>query len=970
MTLASSSEASSLDQGGPQPQSPQPPLKDNIDSDSKHPRDSSTYTLDSSFDETAPYEHQLPRSSNAEAGTSFGNSVIIRSPDEIKDDLDTQEFPHVNADPGHPKADEANSNGITNGLEEAFPSHVVNFPNGNSSSAFPNLSAVDEVAQGVLLDSSDNIPAQELPSLADPLNQELNSRSVSPPKKAKSQERRNRAEEFTSENNTFKYVPNFKYKYSGTENFRTELEEWFLYEDNELLPSLKFQFQKHHDNDWRYLSLKDRVSLLQSWLSDLESLDDTTRRNSLAFITYVSLGSYASITSTEDHISEIKSNTKFLWKHGALIPLYSLLIRNIDLKVPPSLYKFDLDEDDNSRSSSSSTDAENELNIELFSVLTTIYFIIESNRSDTEFAADLDKLNPKIMLFFIQAIGRVRWGIEGNLPLRPIFLIFWKCMLCLFGNDDTLAHVKKYMLKKYNLPENVDPNLVMSSPLDYHAFRQDMMSRYPSYIPPSSRLPKNFDNSRSMSHFIEVPRPVIAQSSNSALPIPTVHIATPAPSPPSSPAIAAGQKVRKSVFMTNQSFPFIHPTESNIPQSIVEASELFHSRIHTTPSMVQLWNERDKFMQQERGWIPAPRELHDFEESFPEELILERVEDLYINSMGDLNSFVLVLLKFLLANASFSSSESHIDTYLAANQYAGPAFRAKDIGLKAVSACILTLSNWFKVSHICKFEHLSTLLFDSRYHLLVFKYFYSHVPFEKAQQILDDPSLAFFSYASGLSDAWDDTNHEEEPEEENSASEDEGEISQDQNHNDEELNNDDGVLGAQVRICPKVYSRRYFFITINLLRILRKITRKKTQRIIVVAELPPDTLKKALSIYQQDIWEIVLEMFKEQVPFNGRKWRTTNMDLVSAIYLHCKTKLRDDWLLSGDLNAEAEDAQPQEIAIRALIQFYNERLRKEYLKKQLEVGNDGSDRETTNDEEPPNFFALELDALALDNAPI
>lgn len=105
--------------------------------------------------------------------------------------------------------------------------------------------------------------------------------------------------------------------------------------------------------------------------------------------------------------------------------------------------------------------------------------------------------------------------------------------------------------------------------------------------------------------------------------------------------------------MTNQSFPFIHPTDGNIPQSIVEASELFHSRIHTTPGMVQLWEERDKFMQQERGWVPAPREKHDFQESEEQEVILERIEKLYIDAMPHINSFILVLLKFLLANMSF-----------------------------------------------------------------------------------------------------------------------------------------------------------------------------------------------------------------------------------------------------------------------------------------------------------------------------
>ncbi|VVT57497.1 uncharacterized protein SAPINGB_P005725 [Magnusiomyces paraingens] len=921
-------------------------------------------SLGPAFDDTiSSYTHNQPIYIGGDDDDEFGSHI-----DEIDtndDDDDTQEFPPKQTSIEYDDLTTTTTHNNTNlgnidrqisfltPQSDDLAGHVINFPNGNSSSAFPNLSAVDEALPPELAPDLGPDLGTELETsglTGDELDTAIIPRSSSPTKKSKSQERRNRAEEFTGGDiNMFKYVPNFNYKYTGTEDFKAEIEEWFLYEDNEILPSLKFQFQKNHDNDWRDLSVNTQESLVTSWLFDLKSTNSATRRSALSFLSYVALGSYASVSSTADHIAQIKLNTHFLWKHNALPSLYALLVHDVNLKVPADLYA-----DDDTPSSGS--DAENELNMELFSVLTILYFTIESHRHDTEFAADLYKLN--ILLYFVQAMSRLRWGIEGNLPLRPICLVFWKTMLCLFGDDDDLARVKSYMYKKYNLPENNGENtdLVMASPLDYHAFRQDMMSRYPAYIPPSSRLPRNFDNSRSMSHYIEVPRPVIAQSSNNALPIPTVHIATPAPSPPASPAIAAGQKVRKSVFMTNQSFPFIHPTESNIPQSIVEASELFHSRIHTTPSMMQLWDERDKFMQQERGWVPAPREYHEFEESQYEELILERVEEFYVSVLGDLNSFVLVLLKFLLANASFSSSESHIDTYLSANQYAGTTSRAKDIGLRAVSACISVLASWFKISHICKFEHLSTLLFDSRYHLLVFKYFYSHVPYEKALEILDDPKLNFFAFCGGLSDSWNESQNEPEK------------PSQEKEEVDEE--NEDELLSSVT-----IYSRRYFFTTINLLRTLRRIIRKKTQRIIVVAELPPDTLRKALSIYQKDIWELVLEIFKEQVPFNGRKWRTTNMDLVSAIYLNCKTKLRDDWLQSGDLNSEAEDAQPQEAAVRALIQFYNERLRREYEEKENGNDDDGDDddddvaTEKGDDEDDlPSFFALELDALAIDNS--
>lgn len=902
-------------------------------------------------------------------------------------------------------------------VEDVLPDRVVNFPNGNSSSAFPDLSPAANAAETPEdipeemqtsfdfgeLQTVDNMgnPSGEDPQIGttlldateEALNTDPNQSSQetetadgpSSLKNIKVQERRNRAEEINVDNAacvSVRMVPKFQYTYHQTEDFPTELREWFLFEDNNLLYELRTQYVCSFSSDWRNLSDSNKKRTLEGWIENLDSEVDLVRNCALSYIAYVALGSYATVTSTGDHITQIKTNTKFLWKHGILSPLYKMITRAVNSKVPKNLYDTEADGYDGNLTEEEQKLKEESLNNQLFVALTAMYFIVESNRDDPDFVEELGKLHESILLFIVEAISRLRWVIEGNLPLRPMLLLFWKCVLCLFGDENTFEEMKKYMLKKMNLPEQTDEDLVMASPLDYHAFRQDIISRYPSYVPPSSILPENFDNTRSMTHFIEVPRPIIAQTSNSALPVPTVHIATPAPSPPSSPAIAAGQKVRKSVFMTNQSFPFIHPTDENIPQSIIEASELFHSRIKTTPGMVQLWEERDKFMQQERGWVPVPRERTDFEESQKEEAILERIEKFYIASLPHLNSFVLVVLKFLLANISFITPESHIDTYLSTNNV-GYDSRAKDIGLKSVSSVILALLEWFEVSHICKLEYLSSLLFDSRYYLVVFKYFYLHTPIEKALQILDSPNEDFFRNCKEFSRCWDEEKEEEYLQQLELEKEMQDKKRKEELGDSEEIRNAEEIEFTEQF---PTFSNRYFLTTINLLRILRKIIQKKTQRVIVVAELPPDTLKKTLSIFQPDIWTTVLEIFKEQVPYNGRKWRSTNMDLVSAIYLHCKTKLRDDWLINGDPNAEVEDAQPQEIAIRALIQFYNERIKREvlkihaYKKKRLvdryeAEGPNGEfeyidQQDITDSEDPPDFFSLELDALALGNMPM
>jgi len=47
------------------------------------------------------------------------------------------------------------------------------------------------------------------------------------------------------------------------------------------------------------------------------------------------------------------------------------------------------------------------------------------------------------------------------------------------------------------------------------------------------------------------------------------------------------------------------------------------------------------------------------------------------------------------------------------------------------------------------------------------------------------------------------------------------------------------------------------------------------------------------------------------------------MDLISKIYLNCRLGLRDNWLSGKDLENDFNNSFDQEIALRALLQFYN-----------------------------------------------
>lgn len=124
---------------------------------------------------------------------------------------------------------------------------------------------------------------------------------------------------------------------------------------------------------------------------------------------------------------------------------------------------------------------------------------------------------------------------------------------------------------------------------------------------------------------------------------------------------------------------------------------------------------------------------------------------------------------------------------------------------------------------------------------------------------------------------------------------------------------------------PKTdFSWRNFFSSINYLRVMQKICKNKAHRnLLLVQYKSSNILKKALKIPQHELRLYTLKLFKNQVPYCGRKWRQGNMRVITAVYLHCKPELRDDWLAGSDVDAEVEEALPLEQALRALTHWHN-----------------------------------------------
>ena len=152
-----------------------------------------------------------------------------------------------------------------------------------------------------------------------------------------------------------------------------------------------------------------------------------------------------------------------------------------------------------------------------------------------------------------------------------------------------------------------------------------------------------------------------------------------------------------------------------------------------------------------------------------------------------------------------------------------------------------------------------------------------------------------------------------------------------------------------------VFSFRNFFSAINYLHIMQKITRDKAHRCLLLVQYKSSTiLRKGLKIPDPHLRFYTLKLFKSQVPYCGRKWRQSNMRVITAIYLYCRPELRDDWLAGSDVDAEVEDALPLEQALRGLTHWWHLRRYKDAM---------GGDTGASIMEEERDFFVRELESM-------
>ncbi|ESA42443.1 protein required for hyphal anastomosis [Neurospora crassa] len=494
----------------------------------------------------------------------------------------------------------------------------------------------------------------------------------------------------------------YDYVYTDVGPIEEEVDEWFLYNfwqwvrlntANRAFDST-WESMFGEDETWDSVGDDDRQRFVRNAVQQLQtSTDKTARGEAIGTLVYIVLGRWAetvkaaSLPNFADHkvrsaatkqqLDAMKAGVKLLAECGGIPPMWDALRRAFE--------PFWADDGDVGQIVQAYAE-------ELMHLMTILYISLQTTLDDLEDMASARKellaLNPNLVHFMLHATAKLRWDDRNILPQTQVgsttfgipgaanqhrmlmssqvFLLFWKSLLLVFGGSKHIAEAKKATAET---PSDVkDKEIITASPLDYHVFRQEITSKYPSYIPPQCAIPLEAEQTsilpplpnhptRNNGQNGILPGPPNQSASASILHQP-VHIATPAPSPPPSPGVG-GKGGKKQNYQTNQNFPFMYPPldatsnsaggkgvaglqdllvgrkweGSDVPASIIEAGELFSTRTRMTRATRQLWEERERFLKFERGWEGVDEDLID--ELDLSELTLEEKEELGLLKESD-----------------------------------------------------------------------------------------------------------------------------------------------------------------------------------------------------------------------------------------------------------------------------------------------------------------------------------------------
>lgn len=796
-----------------------------------------------------------------------------------------------------------------------------------------------------------------------------------------------------------------QYEHFEYQDLDVELSEWFVFNDYQMFGGFVSLVCPESANEDQQLSeaIKDLEASKEMFESQL--LGRATRR-----LLYYSFGKYDICQDRYEQLTLIEQNNLKLYQMGIVKPLVRLIKKFLESRL-----------DDNGTSKGKPfTIKEQKV---LFQLLTLLYFLLNVflfNKDLVEYLELRSVLSDSNLITLIVRFMDY-WKLHPNptYRLRNLIFLLWKLLLIEMGDMEDLKKADAFLVQLHNIKNKQDKTdekrKLICSPLDYFSFKEDLLDKYPLLdcqikseqeqkpkgLSDLSELNKKFeqlmainDQCSSISNYIDYPRTNKTHSVLSQLPQQNIHLSTPMPSPSIEPSefMSGGEKIRKS-YQVNQSIPFIYPQTTDdieVPLAIKEADEILKANIYDSYSDKRLWNERQKFMSQERGYINQYKNAKDYDEfefDYNEGLYKEyprnkfeissilNVEKFYDENLHQLHSLIEVLLETLKSN-DLDLNLNYFEWELGSNYQQNRSiefdesarqrvnfvmmqklevYQLKELILKVSCNIIILLLRWFKVNHILKAYYLLTILFDQQF--LSTSLDYLGRSFNNSNLQAQDPTKEEDHISTSANNATkDDLTEYQKLINENKLMNPSIELKKFEFFNNchnktTETESFELINKTYILTLPRVidkdninnifitkYNKNFCSILVNLMNITNKVLIKGiTQRIFSINELKPSELFKMLLLNydNEHLNKPTLKTLKKLVPYQGRKWKSMNMDLISLIYLNLRLSLKDNWLSGKDLETDYNKSFDQEVALRCMLQFYNMR---KYPKRMEHMG--------------------------------
>ncbi|KAL0077061.1 hypothetical protein F4703DRAFT_1243755 [Phycomyces blakesleeanus] len=600
------------------------------------------------------------------------------------------------------------------------------------------------------------------------------------------------------------------YEYHDTEEFYLEIDEFFSY--GEVASDLQACRHDSIDSHGPLWKKKDANEREDEVKDLLNQLEYTEQDQRLIALKKLLLIS----------LGDIKGEMTFslLCKTGAMTVFFQALKRSY-----ASLHTLDQGKVDQ-------ITLENTIK-EVNQLQSLLYILIEYCRQKGLFSDGKVKLDSGFIEFLFSEITTLKEKYIRSSLVKKCFFYGKQCLFTLVDLKNLSKRGKEQESDMDFLEMVVENPVTKCYPEDFYLFQEDMIEKYSAFSTPE--VPDIISNPRSIKTTPELSEAMGISTAINQTDLPYQTLFPPKQNQVSQTENQEGsseQPIQKQPMPKELTTVVLPVTENgpSFPKSLKDAGEIYLANLHISLADYQMIHEREEAINRWQT-LKSLKDGSSNRETVNEpsdETVEDRVETVYRYIVPHLQTIVIVFLKLLLLsiNPAKTGERSESLTIEEADM-----FRDKEITAKSVSATLWLLLKWFKASHVLKYEYFSQLLVDSGSMLLILKILGLQEITSVVATISDVDKYSLLTHL--------------------------GLPKKDEQTDDVAFTN-----------------KRNMFWTINLLRILQILSKRKTARILLLIQYKSSAiLKRILKIKNSTTELYTLKIIQSQTRFLGRRWR-------------------------------------------------------------------------------------------------